>query len=78
MSAPRTLIFIPTLNEAENVRPMYEQLRALELETDILFLDDNSQDGTREELEKIAAQDIRTKVIHRTNGRGIGQSLRTA
>jgi dolichol-phosphate mannosyltransferase len=74
MSAPRTLIFIPTLNEAENVGPMHRELRALGLAADILFLDDNSQDGTREKLERIAAAEARTKVIHRIDGQGIGSA----
>lgn len=74
MSAPRTLIFIPTLNEVENVGPMHRDLRALGLDADILFLDDNSQDGTRAELERIAAQDPRTKVIQRSGKAGIGSA----
>ncbi len=74
MSGPRTLIFVPTLNEAENVGPMHRELRALGLEADILFLDDNSQDGTSEELERIAEADARTKIIHRIDGQGIGSA----
>jgi dolichol-phosphate mannosyltransferase len=69
---PDCLIFIPTYNEAENVGPMVEQIRALKLEADLLFVDDNSPDGTGEILDRIAARDERVRVIHREGKQGIG------
>jgi len=70
----RILIFIPTFNESGNVRSMHEQLAALNLDADILFLDDNSPDGTGRILDELAARDKRVEVIHRTAKLGIGSA----
>jgi len=66
------LIFIPTYNERGNVKSLYDQISALKLESDILFLDDNSPDGTGDVLDRLAAQDNRLKVVHRSGKHGIG------
>lgn len=68
----RTLIFIPTYNERENVVPMCEQLIGLGLDADILFLDDNSPDGTGAILEELTRKHARVSVIHRSGKLGIG------
>mgnify|MGYP003841226315 CR=1 FL=1 len=39
---------IPTYNESENVRIIYGRVRAALPKAEILFVDDNSPDGTRE------------------------------
>jgi dolichol-phosphate mannosyltransferase len=70
----RTLIFIPTYNERENVEPMVAQLLALGLDADLLFLDDDSPDGTGQVLDALAARHARLLVIHRAGKRGIGSA----
>jgi dolichol-phosphate mannosyltransferase len=70
----KTLIFIPTYNERDNVRPMCEQIRALGLDADLLFMDDGSPDGTGVLLDALAAQNPRTRVIHRAGRSGIGSA----
>src|SRR5687767_9743543 len=70
----RTLIFIPTYNECENVRPMCEQILALGLDADLLFMDDNSGDGTGRILDELAAQHGRVEVVHRPSKGGIGNA----
>jgi len=72
--APRTLIFIPTYNERENVRPMCEQIQALGLDADLLFMDDGSPDGTGGVLDKLAAQYPRVRAVHRAGKSGIGSA----
>ena len=42
----KILILIPTLNEVENVEPLANEIFSLDLGLDILFIDDNSPDGT--------------------------------
>jgi dolichol-phosphate mannosyltransferase len=71
---PRTLVFIPTYNERENVGPMCEQLVALGLDADIVFMDDNSPDGTGTLLDALAAKHPRVSVIHREGKSGIGSA----
>ena len=69
-----TLIFIPTYNEAENVEKIYNQIKALNLDTDILFLDDNSPDGTGKIIDNIIAKNKNVFVIHRSGKLGIGSA----
>ncbi|MDX2053228.1 MAG: glycosyltransferase [Polyangiaceae bacterium] len=70
----KTLIFIPTFNERENVGPMCEQILALGMDADLIFMDDNSPDGTGQLLDNLAAQHPRVKVMHRTGKLGVGSA----
>jgi dolichol-phosphate mannosyltransferase len=70
----KTLIFIPTYNERENVTPMCTQILALGLDADLVFMDDGSPDGTGKVLDDLAAQHPRVAVIHRTKKSGIGSA----
>lgn len=62
-------IMIPCYNEIENVRPMSEAVVHImeqelpEYEYELLFIDNCSQDGTREELEAICAENHKIKAI---------------
>ena len=70
----RPLVFVPTFNERENVEELHRQIRELPLETDILFVDDASPDGTGELLDRLAAADPRVTVLHRPGKLGIGSA----
>jgi dolichol-phosphate mannosyltransferase len=74
MGMAKTLIFIPTYNEAENVGPMCMELLAQKLDADILFVDDSSPDGTGAVLDKLAAEHPRVRVNHRSGKAGIGSA----
>jgi len=74
MSAPKTLLFIPTFNERDNVETIYRQIKGLALDLDLLFVDDNSPDGTGQILDQIARQDDRLRVMHRPGKLGIGSA----
>ncbi len=68
------LIFVPTFNERENAARMFEELGALPIKADLLFLDDNSPDGTGEILDELARENPRLTVIHRGGKLGIGSA----
>jgi len=70
----KTLIFVPTYNESDNARNMAEQLIALGLDADLLFIDDASPDGTGEILDRLAQERPRLTVVHRTGKLGIGSA----
>jgi dolichol-phosphate mannosyltransferase len=70
----RTLIFVPTYNERENVRELHRQLVALGRDYSLLFLDDNSPDGTGELLDELARTKGNLHVIHRAGKLGIGSA----
>lgn len=60
-------VVVPLYNEFENVIPLYQQLdgvlRPLGRSYEILFVDDGSNDGTRQRLRQVAAGDERVKVV---------------
>jgi len=68
------LIFIPTYNERENVALILSQILALGLPADVLFVDDNSPDGTGKLLDEIAASHANVFVSHRAGKLGIGSA----
>src|SRR5437764_2583218 len=68
----KTLIIIPTYNEAENLRPLLEAIFSFVAATDVLIVDDNSPDGTGDLADAIAAKDARVHVLHRSGKLGLG------
>ena len=70
----KTLIFIPTYNERANVGPMCQQILALGIDADLMFMDDASPDGTGRLLDALAAQHPRVRVVHRAGKSGIGSA----
>ncbi len=68
------LIIIPTLNEKKNIKKLFFQIRKLKLKSDILFIDDNSTDGTREEIINFNKKFNNVKYIFRSKKLGIGSA----
>ena len=69
-----TVVIIPTYDEKDNVGPISEAvLRALP-QAHILFVDDNSPDGTGDILDKMAAANKQLHVMHRQSKRGLGRA----
>jgi len=54
--ATKSIVIIPTYNELDNVGPMVNAILALKRNFDILFIDDQSPDGTAAEIEKLQAK----------------------
>lgn len=68
----RTLVLVPTYNEAESIRSILARIRAAVPDADVLVLDDASPDGTGRIAEEIAAADSRIGVVHRAAKAGLG------
>ncbi|HEY5948296.1 MAG TPA: polyprenol monophosphomannose synthase [Kofleriaceae bacterium] len=68
----KALIIVPTYNEAENVRGIAERLLEALPPADVLFVDDNSPDGTGAILDEMAAANPRVHVMHRAGKLGLG------
>ena len=66
------LIVVPTYNEKGNVAGIADRLLAALPETELLFVDDNSPDGTGALLDEIAAAQPRVHVMHRAGKLGLG------
>jgi len=69
-----TLVIIPTYNEKENAEPMAKAVLAACPEADLLFVDDNSPDGTGELVARLAAENPRIHVLHRQQKQGLGRA----
>jgi dolichol-phosphate mannosyltransferase len=72
----RSLVVVPTYQEAGNVGRFLDAVRAAAPEVDILVVDDNSPDGTGELAEKKAADLGRVTVLHRPGKDGLGNAYR--
>lgn len=70
----KILILIPTYNEIENISPIYSEIKKLKIPADILFVDDNSPDGTAIEIKKISGKDKSVKLLSRKEKSGIGSA----
>jgi dolichol-phosphate mannosyltransferase len=70
----RLLVGIPTLNEAKNVEPMIIRLLKIPLPMDLIFVDDQSDDGTGEILDRLSLVHRGLTVLHRPRGGGIGSA----
>jgi dolichol-phosphate mannosyltransferase len=68
----RVLVIIPTYNEADNVPVILDRLFAAVPDAHALVVDDGSPDGTGEVADKLAAEDGRIEVLHRTEKAGLG------
>jgi dolichol-phosphate mannosyltransferase len=68
----KPLIVVPTYNERDNVVDIAERLLAALPGTDLLFVDDNSPDGTGAVLDELAAGQRRLHVMHRAGKLGLG------
>ena len=69
---PQALIVVPTYNERGNVRGIAERLLTALPGTELLFVDDNSPDGTGALLDELAAAQPRIHVLHRAGKLGLG------
>ena len=68
------LLIIPTLNEKKNISKLYNGIKKNNILLDILFIDDNSSDGTRSEILKLKSKDKKINYIFRPKKMGIGSA----
>ena len=74
----RSVLIVPTYNEASNIEKFLTQVRTDAPDTDILVVDDNSPDQTAKIAETLAAKLGSIKVINRTGQRGYAAASREA
>lgn len=77
ISAPVLAVVLPTFNERENVTAMRDALDAAlaGVPFEMVFVDDDSTDGTRERLAELARQDPRVRLVHRIGRRGLATAV---
>ncbi len=69
-------VVIPTFEERDNVAAVLERLsEALDgVQYEVIFVDDDSPDGTAERVRDLAARDPRVRIIQRLNRRGLASA----
>ena len=73
---PELALVIPTLNESDNIEPMLDQLESAlaEIAWEVIFVDDDSTDGTRDVIRAHSYRDPRIRCIHRIGRRGLSSA----
>lgn len=74
MNGMRTLVVMPTYNEADNVLEIVGDVLSQDPSIDVLIIDDNSPDGTGDVAESLAAREPRVHVFHRHAKLGLGSA----
>jgi dolichol-phosphate mannosyltransferase len=71
--APQLSVVVPTFNERDNVTTLYRRLETAlaGIAWEVVFVDDNSPDGTWEVVRGLARQDNRVRCIRRIGRRGL-------
>jgi dolichol-phosphate mannosyltransferase len=72
----RTLVVVPTYNEAENIGALLEAVRTTAPDVDVLVVDDASPDGTGKLAEDAGQRLGRIDVLHRDGKSGLGTAYR--
>jgi dolichol-phosphate mannosyltransferase len=70
-------VVVPCYNERPNVAPMIARLEAALAGTawEVIYVDDNSPDGTTQEVRRIARDDGRVRCIRRIGRRGLASAV---
>ena len=70
---PALSVVVPTFNERDNVTVLYRRLDATlaGIAWEVIFVDDNSPDGTWDVVRSLARQDNRVRCIRRIGRRGL-------
>jgi dolichol-phosphate mannosyltransferase len=72
----RTVVVLPTYDEAENIEEVLLRIRSAAPEVGVLVVDDGSPDGTAELAEKVAADLGDIDVLRRSKKSGLGSAYR--
>jgi dolichol-phosphate mannosyltransferase len=73
---PEISVVVPAFNEVANVAVLVERLHAAlsGLEWEVVFVDDDSPDGTAAEVRRLAQNDRRVRIVQRLGRRGLSSA----
>jgi dolichol-phosphate mannosyltransferase len=69
-------VVIPTYNERDNIEKLSSLILSQDERIHLLFVDDNSPDGTGDIADLLAAENPRVQVLHRAGKMGLGSAYR--
>jgi glycosyltransferase involved in cell wall biosynthesis len=70
-------VVIPVYNEAKTIHEILRRVRAVPIRKQIIVVDDDSKDGTRQVLQKLAEREPDLTVVFHEMNQGKGAALRT-
>jgi glycosyltransferase involved in cell wall biosynthesis len=77
--APALSLVIPVHNEQDNLRPLWEEIRAVldagGLDAEVLFVNDGSTDGSSAHLDRLLREDPRVRVLDHDRNHGLTAAL---
>jgi dolichol-phosphate mannosyltransferase len=76
MPGLKAIVVIPTYNERDNIVRLAGEILRQHPSLQILFVDDNSPDGTGALADELAADEERITVMHRAGKLGLGSAYR--
>lgn len=73
---PELSIIVPTFNERNNIVPLVNELSAIlaGIDWEVIFVDDDSSDGTARAVRTLAGERSRVRCVHRINRRGLSSA----
>ena len=76
-AAPELSVIVPCYNERDNVAPMVARLDAAlrGIAWEVVFVDDDSPDGTAAEARRVGATDLRVRCLRRVGRRGLASAV---
>ena len=72
------IIIVPILNEKGNIEILFNKLTAINIRFDLLFIDDNSNDGSLEVIKNLLKKNQNINCIYRPKKMGIGSAHKEA
>lgn len=72
-AGPELSIVVPTLNERDNIEPLIREIDAVLIGVtwEVVFVDDDSRDGTADFVREIGRRDARVRCVQRIGRRGL-------
>ena len=77
VTIPELCVVIPVINERDNIAPMVARLGSAlaGIGWEVIFVDDDSTDGTRAAIHAAASADPRVRLLHRIGRRGLASAF---
>tara|TARA_B100000470_G_scaffold218110_1_gene203167 strand:+ start:267 stop:551 length:285 start_codon:yes stop_codon:yes gene_type:complete len=70
----KILLVIPTLNEFGNIQKIYKKIKKLNNNINLLFVDDNSTDGSQEVIINLRKKNKKVNYFFRKKKLGVGSA----
>lgn len=78
MNGLRKIVLIPTYNEKENIRIIIGRLMGMYRDIEIWVIDDNSPDGTKDQVKELQKEHPSLRLIVRDKKDGLGEAYKHA